>query len=133
MTRRAHDRAMGRTGSSLVEILVTMVVVSIFMISLVPLTLRMARVSNEATGVTQRSAVMNGEVARLEALGFTELPSSTTCSAVTRSSYTYTTCVSVTSIDARTKQVRVIVTPSSGLRADTTVFNRYRTNSMMGT
>ena len=125
---RSRRKGRNRAGTSLVEVLVTMVLVSVFMVSLVPLTLRMAKVSNDATTLTQRAAVMNGEVARLEVLAFDALPTTTACSTVSRSLYHYSSCVSVSSVDFRTKRVTVIVTPANGVRADTTVLNRYKEN-----
>jgi prepilin-type N-terminal cleavage/methylation domain-containing protein len=117
---------MTRRGFSLVELLITMAVLSIALVVLVPVTRRVASLSNQSTGRTQRLAALSGEVQRVEALPFDSLTVGTTCRQA-GSSAPYTTCMTVTAVNDRTRLIVVSVAPIGvQVGPDTTVVERSR-------
>lgn len=121
---RGSPHRLGRGGFTLIEVLVAMVLVSIAMLGLGPVTLRVAQMSREFTVVSQRTGVLAGEVSRLEVQPFDALAAGTSCQMDSTSSVPHTTCTTVADVGAETKQVTVIVTPLDGTAADTSVLER---------
>ena len=101
-------------GFSLVEIMVTMVLLAVTLMSLMPVTLRVAKLGAQATASAQRTGVLAGEIQRIQLVGYTSLATGTTCTDNPTASYPNTTCVTVKDIDATTKQVSVSVTAYGG-------------------
>src|SRR5262249_27953459 len=100
-------------GFTLVEIMISMVILGIVALSLAPLMLRSSHSATSVAGATYQSAVMSTEVTRLNAIKFDLLTVGTTCVTVTAQPLPYTKCTTVTSISATQRRVTVIVTPSS--------------------
>lgn len=116
---------MNKRGFSLIEVMVAIVLLAVVLLSLAPVTLSMARQTRLATTITQRTAVLAGEVDRLTAVDFTSLPAvGTACTSFSLSGFPHTKCITVADVNAKTKQIMVIVTPTNGAAADTTIFER---------
>ena len=115
-----------QAGFSLVEVMVTIVLIAIAMLSLVPVMLMVARSSTTATTLAQRSAVVTGEVERIEAVPFTTLAVGNTCTTFSSAAFPHTRCINITSVNSQTKRITIIVTPLNGVRADTTVVERHK-------
>jgi prepilin-type N-terminal cleavage/methylation domain-containing protein len=117
---------MTRRGFSLIELLVTMSMLSVMLVGLVPLTRRLASLSNESIVRTQRLAALAGEVQRVETLPFDSLAIGRICR-VAGSSAPYTACISVTAQNQRTLTIVVTVAPHGGqIGPDTAVLERSR-------
>ena len=116
-------KTTGRQGSergfSLVEILVTMVLLAVTLMCLMPVTMQVTRLGAQATVAAQRSAVLAGEIQRIEQQDFSSLSTGTICTDRSIADFAHTTCVTVTTLDASNKRVSVIVTPSISGAADT--------------
>ncbi len=110
----------GRQGFSLVEILVTIVLIAVALMCLMPVAMRVARQGALATVSAQRTAALAGEVQRVEQLAFTSLSTGTSCTDYPTADFAHTTCITVSSLDATDKQVSVVVTPYQGGVPDTT-------------
>lgn len=116
---------MNKRGFSMIEVMVAMVLLAIVLLGLAPITLSMARQTRLSTTITQRTAVLAGEVDRLTAVDFTSLPSvGTACTSFSMSGFPHTKCITVADVNSKTKRVTVIVTPNNGAAADTTIFER---------
>lgn len=116
---------MNNRGFSMIEVMVAMVLLAIVLLGLAPITLSMARQTRLSTSITQRTAVLSGEVDRLTAVDFTALPAAgTTCTDFSASAFPHTKCITVVDVNAKTKRVVVVITPMNGAAADTTTFER---------
>lgn len=120
-TRRRPD-----AGFSLIELLVSTVLVSVVMAGLFPITFKVALQSRQANVTTQRDATAAAEVERLTSATFATLTVGNTCTSFSAASFPHTRCVTVANLNANRKRITVIVTPlnGSGVTADTTVVER---------
>jgi prepilin-type N-terminal cleavage/methylation domain-containing protein len=119
--------APGRgTGFTLVEVLVSLAVLSIALLALAPLSLLAARRASELNGAAYETGVLAAEVGRLDVLPYAQLAPGTTCTTVSTPPFPHTRCTTVNDISAKQKQVIVVVTPSGNalLQPDTTVIER---------
>lgn len=117
----------GHGGFTLVEILVTMFLMSITLLVLAPVSLKVAAMSTQSTVAAQRSGVLSGEVQRLQLVAFEDLSTGRACTNFPTADFPHTRCVTVTSMSADSKRVTVTVTPTSApARADSTVMDRHR-------
>ena len=113
-------------GFTLVEIMISMVILGIMAVSLAPLMLRSSHTATGASGGTYQTAAMSTEVARLNAMRFDLLSLGTACVTVSAQPLPYTKCTTVTAISATQRRVTVIITPSSNsyVKPDTVTFDR---------
>jgi Tfp pilus assembly protein PilV len=111
---RTRGKPRDETGFSLVEILGSMVLLAVTLMSLLPMTMRVAKLGRQQTDAIQRNAALAGEIQRVQLLDFTSLAAGTTCTDYATAGYPHTTCVTVTVVDSSTKQVSVAVTPYGG-------------------
>jgi prepilin-type N-terminal cleavage/methylation domain-containing protein len=117
---------MTRRGFSLVELLVTVSMLSVMLVGLVPLTRRIAALSNQSTGRTQRMAALVAEVQQLGVLPFDSLAPGKTCR-IAGSSAPYTVCITVTARNDRTLTIQLTVSPwSAAVGPDTVILERSR-------
>jgi prepilin-type N-terminal cleavage/methylation domain-containing protein len=130
---RSFDRALAattvtneRTGFSVVEVLVAMVLLAIAVSSLAALTYSVSQNGMIATGNAYRNGVLMQEVNRLEGIPYASVAVGTTTTTVTGGTYPHTTVVTVTEPSANLiKNVKIIITPTQArLRADTAIFIR---------
>ena len=130
--RRPH-----RTGGfTLVEVLVSLVILSVSTVALSALLLRSARQATAASALVYQTAALTSEVGRLGALPFSSLPAAgTTCVNVTTGPFLHQRCVVVTDLSAKSKQVTVTVTPTAptNLVAQSTAFERSIAGTSNGT
>ena len=122
------SRYRRREGFTLVELIVTMLVVSILILSLGGMMTRTYRGGRQATSTSYRNAELMAEVGRLSSLPYGYLTAGTTCTTVATAPFPHTTCSTVTFTDAEHRQVKVVVTPSvtTLLTADSVTFERGR-------
>lgn len=115
-----------RAGFSLVELLVAVVLVSIVMAGLFPVTFKVALQSRQANVTTQRDATAAAEVEKVTATAFTNLAAGTTCTTFSAAAFPHTRCVTVTDLSTSRKRVTVVITPlnGSGVEPDTSIVER---------
>lgn len=113
-------------GFTLVEVLVSMTVLSLGLVALGALLVRSARQATAASSTVYQTAALSEEVARLGAMPFASLAAGTTCVTVTAHPLPHTRCTTITDVSAKVKTVKVKVTPSGNplLSADSTMFER---------
>jgi prepilin-type N-terminal cleavage/methylation domain-containing protein len=108
-----HVLPSQRTGGfTLVEVMVSMTLLSIASLALAPLLFRGARAAAATGNAAYQTATVLGEVAKADALPFDQLVAGTTCVTVTTPPFPHTRCTTVNNISAKTKEVVVVVTPS---------------------
>jgi prepilin-type N-terminal cleavage/methylation domain-containing protein len=115
-----------RAGFTLVEVLVSMTVLSLGLAGLGTLLVRSARQATDASSVVYQSAALSKEVGRLGAVPFASLAAGTTCTPMTAPPLPHTLCTTVTDVTTKRKTVKVVVTPTANphLTADSTMFER---------
>jgi prepilin-type N-terminal cleavage/methylation domain-containing protein len=117
----------GRTrGFTLIEVMVTVTLISIGILVLGQLLLQSARTAEAAAAVSYQTAEITSQVTRLDALPFTQLAVGTTCDTVTTSQLPRIRCSTIASLSAKVKRVTVTVTPtgSHAPPAQSVVFER---------
>jgi prepilin-type N-terminal cleavage/methylation domain-containing protein len=114
-----------RKGFTLIEVLISVVIVSLVAVGLAGGLLSTARQSRVAKVASTRNAVMNSEISRVSATPNGGLVAGTTTATVVRDGVTFTrtTLVTVLTDSIRT---RVIVAPTAGLNVapDTVIITR---------
>lgn len=109
----AHPTSAKPTGGfTLVEVMVSMTLLSVASLALGTLLFRAARQANAASTTSYQTAMVNAEASRLSALPFDQLPAAgTTCVDIT-TPFTGTKCTTVNNVSSKVKQVTVVITPS---------------------
>lgn len=100
------------TGFTLVEVLVSILILSVGSLALGTLLVRGARSATAASAVTYQTAALSGEVGRLDALPFSALAAGNTCVDVTTGPFLHTRCAAIVDVNAKVKRVTVTVTPT---------------------
>lgn len=118
-------------GFTLVEVLVSMSVLSLGMVALGTLLMRSARQARVASSAMYQTAALSEEVGRLGAMPFALLVAGTTCVNVTTQPFPHTRCSTITDVTAKRKTVKVKVTPTGNttLTADSTMTERTVSNT----
>lgn len=121
-TRRARPGA----GFTLIEILVSITILSVGILALGTLMAKGARSAGAASALSYQTAVLGAEAARFDAIPFTLLVAGTTCDTVAAPPLPRIRCGTVTNINPKLRRVRVLVTPTNNplLRPDSLVFER---------
>jgi prepilin-type N-terminal cleavage/methylation domain-containing protein len=120
-------KRLPRTGGfTLVEVLVSMMILGIGTVALGALLLRSARQATAASALVYQNAALSSEVGRLGALPFDQLAAGTTCVNVTTGPFLHTRCAAITSVSAKVFRVTVTVTPTGAtqLAPQSTAFER---------
>ena len=114
-----------RRGFTLVEVIVSMVLLAIAVSSLAGLTHSVSQSSIKVTGAAYRNGVLMQEINRLVALPFDQLGVGTTSFSTASGNYPHSRIVTVDSVRTNVKTVKVIVTPTNPLyKPDTLQFTR---------
>lgn len=111
-----------RSGFTLVEIVMAMMILSIILVSLAGLSFRTARQAMDNVGLDQRQATLMQEVNRLASVPHTSLSSQVGCRSVTTGTFPYERCVSTSTVTANVTRVTIVVTPARAQWAPDTVF-----------
>jgi prepilin-type N-terminal cleavage/methylation domain-containing protein len=113
-------------GFTLVEVLVSMSVLSLGLALLGTLLVRSARQATAASSVVYENAALTKEIGRLGAMPFAALAAGTTCTTVTAHPMPHQICTTITATNTKRKTIKVKVTPSGNpyLKADSTMFER---------
>jgi prepilin-type N-terminal cleavage/methylation domain-containing protein len=113
-------------GFTLVEVLISMSVLSLGIVALGTLLVRSSRQARAASDGMLQTAAMSAEVGRLGAMPFTLLVAGNTCVTVTAQPFPHSRCSTITVVNAKLKTVKVKITPTgtTTLSADSTMFER---------
>jgi prepilin-type N-terminal cleavage/methylation domain-containing protein len=99
-------------GFTLIEVLVSIMILSVGSLALGTLLLRGSRAGTAAAAVTYQSAALTSEASRLGAVPFTALAAGTTCVNVTTAPFKHTRCSVIVDVSAKVRRVTVTVTPT---------------------
>jgi prepilin-type N-terminal cleavage/methylation domain-containing protein len=115
-----------RRGFTLVEVLVTITLLSIGILVLGGMLLRSARAAEAASAVSYQTATMAAEVGRLDALPFDQLVAGTTCDTLAASQLPRIRCSIVAVVSPKVTRVTVRVTAIGNplIPADSIIFER---------
>jgi prepilin-type N-terminal cleavage/methylation domain-containing protein len=97
-------------GFTLIEIMVTLTILSIGILILSGMLLRSSRSAESASAVAYQTAELAAELARLDAVPFDQLAAGTTCDTVTASQLPRIRCSTIAPISTKVKRVTVTVT-----------------------
>lgn len=112
-------------GFTLIEVMVSMTILAIGILVLGGLLLRSSRSAEAASGVSYQTAIMATEIARYDAVPFSQLAAGTTCTTVTGPPLPHQLCTTITNVSAKVRQVKVKVTPTAAnIAADSVLFER---------
>ena len=112
-------------GFTLIEVMVSLTILSIGILVLGGMLLRSSRTAEAASGVSYQTSIMAAEIARYDALPFSQLAAGTTCTTSTSLPLPHTLCTTITNISAKVRQVKVKVTPTAtNIPADSVIFER---------
>jgi prepilin-type N-terminal cleavage/methylation domain-containing protein len=114
------------SGFTLIEVMVSIMILSVGSLALGTLLVRGARSATAASAVSYQTAALSGEVGRLDALPFAALAAGTTCVNVTTGPFLHTRCAKIVDVSAKLKRVTVTVTPTapSNLQPLSSAFER---------
>jgi prepilin-type N-terminal cleavage/methylation domain-containing protein len=121
-----QNRPSPKTGGfTLVEVMVSMTLLSVGALALGSLLLRATRQAGAASAAAYQTAMVAGEVSRLGATPFNLLPAGNACVSIT-DPFPGTRCTTINNVSSKVKQVTVVVTPSGNplLQPITTSFTR---------
>jgi prepilin-type N-terminal cleavage/methylation domain-containing protein len=123
-TNQAERR--GTSGFTLIEVLVSMMILSVGTVALASLLARASRSATDASANVYQTAALTSEVGRLGALPFTSLAAGTTCVNITTGPFLHQRCAVITAVSAKVYRIVVTVTPTgvSNLPAISTSFER---------
>ncbi len=124
LQRIAHDRS----GASLIESLVAVTLISMGLLSLAPLSLRVAQTNTVVVMTGERTAAMQRYIARYQTASTTTLtPGTTSCSSA-GSPFPHQMCALVTqpNLSQPLYRIRIVVQPNGSIpiAADTVVLER---------
>lgn len=119
---------MNRRGVSLIEVMMALTILSTVLIALGGLMFQVGRQTQQAAAATYRTAAVQQGAATVQALAWDDLNGVVGCSADTVGQLEYDRCISVADLTPRTKQVRLVVTPTGNLTAlpETLTIHRHR-------
>ena len=115
----------GRKGFTLMEIMVSMMILAVGIMVLGGFLMRSSRTAEAASAISYQTAAIAAEMARYDALPFAALAAGTTCTTVTAAPLPHTQCVTITNLSAKVRQVKIKVTPANALtQPDSVMFER---------
>ena len=112
-------------GFTLVEVMVSMTLLSVGSLALASMLVRATRQAGATSAGAYQTAMISAEVSRMDATPYELLVVGTTCVAIT-TPFQGTRCTTVNNVSSKVKQVTVVVTPSGNplLHPVTTSFTR---------
>lgn len=121
-------------GFSLVEVLVSMTILSVASLAMGSLLVRATRAAGATSSEAHQTAAMSGTVARLDVLPFDALTAGTTCVTITAAEFPYTQCTTINNVSSKVKLITIVITPSGNalMRPVTTSFRRTRSGFANG-
>jgi prepilin-type N-terminal cleavage/methylation domain-containing protein len=124
MTKRKR-RSPKTGGFTLVEVMVSMMLLSVGSLSLASMLVRASRLAGAASATAYQTAMVAEEVSRWDAQPFENLVVGTTCVSLTQP-FQGNKCTTINNVSSKVKQVTVVVTPSGNplLHPVTTSFTR---------
>jgi prepilin-type N-terminal cleavage/methylation domain-containing protein len=124
MTRAQTAREI--EGFTLIEVLISITILSVGTLALATLLARSSRQATAASMTVYQTAALSEEVDRLGAMPFSLLVAGNTCVTITAHPLPHTRCTTITDVSAKVKTVKVKVTPTGNplLSADSTMFER---------
>ena len=103
--------AIPKTGGfTLVEVMVSMTLLSVASMALGSMLFRAARQATATSAAAHQTAALSGEVSRMDALPYSQLTLGTTCIDIANPPATQ--CTTINQVSAKVKQVTVVITPS---------------------
>jgi prepilin-type N-terminal cleavage/methylation domain-containing protein len=99
-------------GFTLIEVMVSIMILSVGSLALGTLLVRGARSATAASAVSYQTAALSGEVGRLGALPFSQLAAGNTCVDITTGPFLHTRCANIVVVSDKVKRVTVTVTPT---------------------
>jgi prepilin-type N-terminal cleavage/methylation domain-containing protein len=126
VSQARSQRDSHRRGFTLVEVLVTITLISTGILVLGGMLLRSARAAEAASAVSYQTAAMASEVARLDALPFTALAAGTTCDTLAVAQLPRIRCSIVAVVSPKVTRVTVRITAIGNplVPADSVIFER---------
>jgi prepilin-type N-terminal cleavage/methylation domain-containing protein len=106
-----HPSSPKTGGFTLVEVMVSMTLLSMASLALGTMLFRAARQAHATSAGSYQTAMVSAEVSRLDSQPFDLLVAGTTCVDVT-TPFTGTKCTTINNVSSKVKQVTVVVTPS---------------------
>jgi prepilin-type N-terminal cleavage/methylation domain-containing protein len=122
-----HFRALRSAGGfTMMEILISLVIMSLGAVVLGRLMFQASRASRVRSTATYRTAALTQQVERLGVIPFDSLIVGSSCTSVSAAPFPHTLCTTVSSISSVSRQATVVVTPTGGdaLPPDTAVLLR---------
>ena len=111
MTR--HAPVSPKTGGfTLVEVLISMTILSIASLAMGATMFRAAHQAALTSSTAYQAAAMAGAVGQLDVLPFDQLAAGTTCVAVADLEFPHTRCTTILNESAKIKLVTVVITPT---------------------
>ncbi|HEU4682043.1 MAG TPA: prepilin-type N-terminal cleavage/methylation domain-containing protein [Gemmatimonadales bacterium] len=113
-------------GFTLVEVMVSVTILAVGILILGGLLVRSARSAEAASAISYQTAILAAEVARYDAVPFSQLVAGTTCDTVSTGPLPRIRCTTIADVTTKLRQVRVRVTPTDNplLQPDSVVFER---------
>ena len=113
-------------GFTLVEILVSMTLMSIASLAMGTLLFKASRAAGATSSAAHQTAAMSSTAARLDVLPFASLVPGTTCVTVTAVEFPRTECTTINNVSSKVKLVTIVITPTGNslMRPVTTSFRR---------
>ena len=126
--RQNRTGASRRRGFTLIEVIVSMILLAIAVSSLGGLTHSISQSSIKVTGAAYRNGVLMQEVNRMIALPYDSLAVGTMSFSVSSGNYPHSRAITVAEPAPKVKTVKIVVTPTNALYKPDTV-NFTRTNA----
>ena len=131
MMSPAAPSRTGTAGFSLIEVLISLVLLSFASVVLGKAMFHAATTARASANTVYRTAAIGTEVSRLDAIPYDSLTTGTACVTVSTPPFPHTRCTTVNNVSPKVRQVIVVVTPSGNtlLHPDTSIVVRTKTSN----
>jgi prepilin-type N-terminal cleavage/methylation domain-containing protein len=110
---RATSTARPIAGFTLIEVMVTVTLISVGIMVLGTMLMKSSQSAVAASAVSYQTAEIASELSRLDAIPFDLLADGTTCDTLTSGQLPRTRCSTIATVSANVKRATVTVTPTS--------------------